>query len=254
MHLNDEQIQRYLHGELSARERDDVAAHIAECQLCTGRVADAEHEERDVFGLLETLDHRPPRRDINTVMASNRKFRRPARNLWIRRVAVLVLIAGLGGAAYAIPGSPVPGWFKKIGSLVGGDQAPVEETSEPVDTVDTTTLVPSTSGIAIPPSKRFAIVMAAPQDSGIVYLTPTEGFNVTIRALGAAPRFTLTSSDRLDVDNTGLNSSYEIEVPMSANFVELVVGDRRIILKDARRFGEDLLIDDKGRRLVPLKP
>lgn len=252
MHLNDEQIQRYLHGELSARERAEVATHLESCELCTGRVAEGEREEREVFDLLERLDHRPPHRDINTVMPTNREYGRPARNAWIRRAAVVVLIVVLGGAAYAIPGSPVPGWFKKLGGLVGGDQAPVEEANEPVDTVDTTTLVPSVSGIAIPPSKRFAIVMAAPQDSGTVYLTPTDGFNVTIRALGGAPRFTLTSSDRLDVDNTGLNSSYEIEVPVSANFVELVVGERRIILKDSRRFGEDLRIDEKGRRLIPL--
>lgn len=253
MHLNDEQIQRYLHGELSAREGTDVAAHVAECELCGGRVSEAEREEREIFGLLETLDHKPPRRDINTVMSGNREEGRGARNVWVRRAAVLVLIAGLGGAAYALPGSPLPGWFHK---LTGGSQEePAPTPPEPTGTQDSTaTLVPAVSGVAIPPTKRFSIVFAAPQDSGLVYLTPGEGLNIVIRAVGGAPRFTLSSADRLDVDNAGLNSSYEIEVPKSATFVELVVGERRIILKDGLRFGEDLLSDEQGRRIVPLTP
>lgn len=254
MHLNDEQIQRYLHGELSARERGDVASHVAECELCAGRVTEAEREEQEVFGLLETLDHRPPRRDINTVMPTNRKFKRGERNAWVRRVAVLVLIAALGGAAYAIPGSPLPGWIDKL-TGGGAHEEPAPAPREPSPTTDSTTsLVPAVSGIAIPPTKRFSIVFAAPQDSGVVYLTPGEGLNVVIRAVGGAPRFTLSSADRLDVDNTGLKSSYEIEVPKAAHFVELVVGERRVILKDGLRFGEDLLSDEQGRRIVPLTP
>ena len=253
MHLNDEQIQRHLHGELSAREDTEVAAHVAECELCAGRVAEAKHEEREVFGLLETLDHVPPRRDITTVMSTNREEGRGERNVWVRRVAVLVLIAGLGGAAYAIPGSPLPGWIDKLTGGAHEEPAPVPQ--EPTGTKDSTaTLVPAVSGVAIPPTKRFSIVFAAPQDSGTVYLTPGEGLNIVIRAVGGAPRFTLSSADRLDVDNTGLNSSYEIEVPKSAHFVELVVGGRRVILKDGLRFGEDLLSDEQGRRVIPLTP
>ena len=253
MHLNDEQIQRYLHGELSAREGTDVASEVAACELCAGRVAEAEREEREVFGLLETLDHKPPRRDINTVMSANHEEGRGARNIWVRRAAVLVLIAGLGGAAYAIPGSPLPGWIDKLTGSSHQETEPVPQ--EPSGTQDsTTTLVPAVSGLAIPPTKRFSIVFAAPQDSGLVYLTPGDGLNIVIRAVGAPPRFTLSSADRLDVDNAGLNSSYEIEVPKAAHFVELVVGERRIILKDGLRFGEDLLSDEQGRRVVPLTP
>ena len=252
MHLNDEQIQRYLHGELSSRERADVAEHVAECELCAGRLAEAEREEQDVFGLLERLDHKPLRHDINSVMSANREDGRATRNVWVRRVAVLVLIAALGGAAYAFPGSPLPGWIDKL-TGDSHDQVVPRETTTASDST-TSTLVPAVSGIAIPPPKRFSIVFAAPQDSGMVYLTPSEGLNIVIRAVGGAPRFTLSSADRLEVDNTGLNSSYEIEIPKASHFVELIVGDRRVILKDGLRFGEDLLSDEQGRRVVPLTP
>lgn len=258
MHLNDEQIQRYLHGELSSGERADVASHVSECELCAGRVAEAEQEERDVFDRLGALDHPVPHHDVNAVMQArveNERAPSTVPHVWLRRAAVIVMIAVLGGAAYAIPGSPLPAWIDKIATaLQDGGKAPVEQDRVNVDTVDTTTLVPAVSGVAIPPSRNFAIVLAAPQDSGVVYLTPTDGFNVVIRAIGGAPRYTLASSDRLDVDNTGLDSSYEIEVPMTAPYVELMIGDRRVVLKDRVRFGENLPSDEKGRYVISLRP
>ena len=45
---------------------------------------------------------------------------------------------------------------------------------------------------------------------------------------------------------------------MTAPYVELVIGDpsviRRVLLKDRHRFGENLLIDEKGRRIITLTP
>ncbi len=258
MHLDEERIQRFLHGELDARERSAVSSHLATCGACAQRVAEAEREEREVFDLLTALDHAAPRGDAGAVMQTGEKgmHRMNAhRNPWARRAALFVLIVALGGAAYAIPGSPVPAWLQKIGSALRGDggQAPVDESS-PADTDTITTEAPSVSGLAIPPTKSFAIVFAVPQETGNVFLTATDGFNVVIRAVGGTPKFTLTSADRLDVDNTGLSASYEIEVPRSAKYVELRVGGRHVILKDGLRIGEDLPLDDEGRHVIALTP
>ena len=171
-------------------------------------------------------------------------------NVWLRGAVIVLAIVALCGAAFVIPGSPVPAWFKQAGARIGGDEAAMEE---PADTVDTTTLMPAVTSVTIPPTKHFSIVFAAPQDSGTAYLFPTDGFNITVSAIGGAPQYKLTSADRLDVDNTGLDSSYEIEVPLSANYVELVIGERHILLKDQYRFGEDLLMDERGRRVIPLQ-
>ena len=68
MHLNDEQIQRFLHGELRRAKVPTSRRTSRRASCARGRVAEAEREESQVFDLLATLDHATPRRDIDAVM------------------------------------------------------------------------------------------------------------------------------------------------------------------------------------------
>ncbi len=240
MHLSDEQIQRLLHRELDARDKEVLSLHVAECNACARRIADAEREESEVFGLLRHLDHPAPRVDAGAFARG-----RGTLGVWGRRVAVFVVIAALGGAAYAIPGSPLPSMMKKVAEWVGGDESPA-----PLDD-DSTTAAPVTSGIAVPPAPRFSIDFVVEQDQGAITAWLTDGPDIVVRVLGGAATFT-KDVDRLTIDNRGSTAAYEIEIPRATPFVELSIGATRIVLKDGDSFAPGVTADPRGRYLLPL--
>ena len=47
MHLTEEQIQRFLHGELDEPQKQGLSLHLAECDACARRLAEANHRERE---------------------------------------------------------------------------------------------------------------------------------------------------------------------------------------------------------------
>jgi len=243
MHLNEDQIQRFLHGELDPRSREALSLHAAECNACAKRLAEAEEEESEIFGLLGHLDHPAPRVDASSVSGGG------AMGTWARRAAVFVAVAALAGAAYALPGSPLPTWLKKAAELIAGERESPSGGGYSIDAP----AGPVTSGIAVPAPERFAIVFLAEQSEGTVVVTLTDAPSIVVRALGGAVTFT-TDVDRLTIDNRNSVANYEIEVPRAAEFVEILVDLRRIVVKDKDQFAEGLERDSGGRAVLPLKP
>jgi anti-sigma factor RsiW len=246
MHLNEEQVQRWLHGELDASSKEALSRHVAACESCALRIDEAGREEKAIFDLLGHVDHPAPRVGPETI-ARGGVFS----TAWGRRVAGFVIAVALAGAAYAVPGSPLPALLKQVGGWITG-RTPTPPAPTAIEEAPPGPS-PVTSGIAVPASRRFAIHFAAEQTLGVVTLSLTDGPNVVVRVLGGTVAFT-TDLDRLSVENSGAAVDYEVELPRSAPWVEVFVGGRRVVLKDGDRFVADAPADARGRYILPLAP
>lgn len=110
MHLDDGAIQRLLLDDEHAAE---ASAHLAGCAECADRLRAARLEDDELGRLFRSLDEPAPHVTPARIVARARRAASP----WLRRAAVAVLAVGVGGAAWAAPGSPLPGW------LALGDEA-----------------------------------------------------------------------------------------------------------------------------------
>jgi hypothetical protein len=240
MHLEDEQIQRTLHGALDPPAREAVSRHLAGCDRCRLLLEEAAREEELIFGLLRAADHPLPAVGADAV--ADRARGRTGAPAWGRRAAGVLLALAAAGAADAAPGSPVPGWVERVADWVAGPaSAPAVPPRRP----------PVTAGIAVAPGPRLAIRFAAPQAAGTAAVSLGDGPEVVARALGGGVTFT-TEVDRLTVENRGATADYEIELPRGAWWVEIRVGERRLLLKDGDRVVTDAPKDRRGRYVLHL--
>ena len=100
MHLDDEQVQRWIHGELSPEPGAVVREHLAECVECRSLVSAAKAEEARIFDLLGAADHPAPPVDVATIVAGVGG----GAHRWGRLAAGVLLGLVGAGAAYAAPG------------------------------------------------------------------------------------------------------------------------------------------------------
>lgn len=217
MHVDEERLQLLLHGELSPLDEERARSHLSGCEACSRRLAEMEHEEKRVGGLLRELDRDAPLPDFGEIerRAGARSGRVPR---WATAAALVLLV---GGVAYALPGSPLPRW---VGAIVewagGGRSSPSGETSRFDD-----------AGIAVAPGQDLVIVFQPPIARGQAVVTLTEGAEVELRAPGDAATFT-SQEGRLFVEDRGLGATYRIGIPRTAPRVEIRVGERRLFLKE----------------------
>jgi hypothetical protein len=101
------------------------------------------------------------------------------------------------------------------------------------------------------PGDRLRIVFRAEQPGGVVLVSLTDAAIVEVRALDSPAEFTL-DPDRISIDNAGSTARFEVDIPSSAPRVEILVGDRRILLKDASRIVTDAPQDPDGKYRVSL--
>ncbi|MGH7644981.1 MAG: zf-HC2 domain-containing protein [Gemmatimonadales bacterium] len=234
MHLEVEQIQRLLHGELDAPGREVVQGHLEACADCRQQAAAAQREEALVLELLRLVDHAPPAVHAEALAARARQGS-PRRFRWAAGVLLSLAVAG---AAYAAPGSPLPAWVDRLVARVAGP-APVQ-------------IDPGPAGVAVEPGERFTIGFEAEQERGIVAVSLTDGASIVARRLAGTATFT-TDVDRLVIANAGSTADYEIELPRGAAWVEIRLGARRLLLKDGQRVVADAPVDARGRYLLPLR-
>jgi hypothetical protein len=263
MHLEEERIQRALHGELDPAAQEDVERHLAECAPCRQRLEDAGREEQWIFEQLRLVDHAVPAVDAGKIVARSgerlsgwrpgsilgNSSRAPRRALRLQWAAAILLALAAAGVAYTMPGSPVRAWVDRAVDWASGN-APagsVETSASPAPAA------PSTSGIAVAPGERFTIRFAAAQPEGRAAVTLAAGPDVTVRAAGGTVNFT-TDVDRLVIENAGARADYEIEIPKDAPWVEILVDDRRVLLKEGERIVTDAPADAQARYLLPVSP
>lgn len=243
MHLDAEQVQRLLHDELAPSTAAQARAHLDGCRECLTRVSDAEREESEVLELLRQMDHPVPRVTAESIVARSRA--RGSGQRWSRWAAGIVLALVSAGAAYALPGSPVPAFVRRAVEWVSGRErpAPPTEVSPPNEVIE--------QGIAVAPGARFVIAFAAPQSDGLAIISLADSANVTVKASGGEATFA-SEIDRLAIGNRGSTAVFRIQIPRDAPRVEIVVGGQRAFLKDAARVITDAPRDSQGRYLLSL--
>lgn len=243
-HLEDEQIQRLLHGELSRPAASFVHEHVAACPHCRERVAQAEHEEQAVHVLLRHFDHPPPLIDAQAV-AARAAARGGGGVRWIRWAAAVLLTLGLASAAYAAPGSPVPAWVKTIVGWVARDSAQAPDSAAAAGEK-------AAAGIAVVPGRELVILFTSSQAEGQAQVSLTESAAVVVRAVTGTATFT-SDADRLVIDNrAGPPAAFEIEIPRAARLVEIRVEGSRIFLKQGSRVTTAGSANPRGVFLLPL--
>lgn len=228
MHIDEEQVQRLLHGELKPPAEASVREHLAGCADCNGRVAEVEREEEEVFALLRHVDHPPPRIDADAIAARAR-----GRDVgWGRGGGVgrwaagILLTLGFAGAVYALPGSPLRGWVQAIVQRTEGRPDPSPSTPVPTQAADA-----GVAGIAVAPGRELVILFTSHQVAGHAMVSLTNDPEVIVRALTGAASFT-SDVDRLVIDNPSSSATFDIQIPHAAPRVEIRVGGDRIFLKE----------------------
>ena len=239
MHLDQEQVQRLMHRELGPAEAT-VRDHLSICPECRRKVAEAEQAEAWVLDRLRRLDHPVPGVRLETLVPPPRRSGRAYQRL----AAGIVLALAAAGAAYAMPGSPLPGVMHRIIELVSGTHGtPTTGTTRP----DTG----SPAGIAINPGGRLTILFPAAQTGGEAIVSMADSGDVMVRALDGA---TFTSDiDRLLIEHRGVPAPrYEIQIPRAAPWVEIRVAGRRILLQRLGRVIAGVGPDAQGRYRLAL--
>jgi hypothetical protein len=228
MHLDEEQIQRLLHGEVLPRETS-VLTHLASCAACNARLSSAERDEREVHALLRHLDHPVPHVDPRA-LALPAESRAPR---WGRWAAGIVLALGLGSASYAIPGSPLPGWIGSVVDRVAGRaQRALPAPPTDADVHPGPTSEPAIAGISVMPGAHTRIRLTSAH--GWSHVSLSDGPEIVVRAPAGATTFT-SEVDGLVIHNADPNATIEIEIPRAAPRVEITVGPETVFLKEGLR-------------------
>lgn len=241
MHLDDELIQRILHGELGPAATS-VRDHLDSCPECRLRVSESEREEAWMLDQFRRLDHARPGLNAQAILDAPR----PGRAFrWGRMAAGFFLMLAAAGVAYAAPGSPLPRIIDRIIELVS--RAPEKR----VKAAPPGTAMEAQAGIAVLPGDRLTIVFLGDpaQDTAIVSLT--DSAEVVVRALGGSTTFT-TDQDRLLIQRRGAPARFEILIPRQAPLISINVGARRRWMKLRAGVVGEATLDRQGRYVLPL--
>lgn len=134
-HPTDGDLRAYLDGEAPAEDAGVIRRHLEGCAPCASRAAELRSAEGLVSTALEGLDPaidaEGARAQVREKLAGGgRRRTRPAARWSLARAALLIL-ALAGGAAAAIPGSPVRAWLGEALERIGGESpAPAPASGE----------------------------------------------------------------------------------------------------------------------------
>jgi len=231
MHPDEGVLQALLDGELDAVTVAEARNHIAVCAECRTRLDALRADEELVNRTLGSLD-RPAAPIAAAVVAARARRSGPA----FRWAAAIILFLLGAGALYALPRSPLRHWIATLG---GG-----RPRQGPVPT--------RPSGIAIEPGAHFSIVFTAPRASSKVTITLTDAATIEARRLDGTARFT-AEIDGLSIEPGSADDDFAIDLPRGAPWVEVLVGDRRIFLKDGAQISTAARPDSLGRYILSLR-
>jgi hypothetical protein len=238
MHLDEERIQRLLHDELGT-VGGETRLHLESCAVCRGLVEEARAEERRIFGLLSQMDHPIAAPDPRILLAE----RRTSGGEWGRRAAAVILSAAIAGAAYALPGSPLPAALDRLlGIGASRDSLPATRTAR-----DST----PPAGIAVPAEDGLVIRLVAEGEDAAAIVELTEDEEVVVRAVEGSATFT-SDPGRLTVRSSG-PVRLEIRIPRGAASVEVLAGSTSVFRTVDGRRVHGAEPDSTGRLVLPLR-
>ena len=238
-HLDVEQVERLLDGEKLTNDDRWARVHVAECVECRDRLALAEREAAEIRSLLTQADHEPPKVDARWLAAQARV----RRGGWERWAAGIQLVVGSAGILYAAPGSPLRGWLAAATRWISHEEVKAPSTESASGSTPTSG---SVAGIAVIPGESLVILFEESQPEGRARITLGTGTQVVVRAPAGSATFTSQAS-RLVIGNEGAASTYDIEIPLKAPRVEVLVEGERIFLKQ----GQSITTADTGAGTGP---
>src|SRR4029453_1290721 len=236
-HLDVEQVERLLDREMPTTADHWARVHLGECGRWRERGALAERHAAEIRSQLRQVDHEPPKVDARRLAAQARV----RGGGWEKWAAGILLVIGSAGILYAAPGSPLRGWLAAAARWIGHEEvkAPSEESaSAPTPG--------SVAGIAVIPGESLVILFEESQPEGRARITLSPVTQVVGRAPAGSATFTSQAS-RLVIGNGGAASTYDIQIPLKAPRVEVLVEGERIFLKN----GQDITIADTGTGAGP---
>ena len=241
MHLDEEQLQRVLHGELSPSAQLSVRAHLDKCEECRDRVGRTGREEQRIFALLQAIDRPVPAMRQGLAVRPPRE-RRPE---WLTRAAPVIAGLAIAGAAYAAPGSPMRAFVRRL-------------VSHRIDRPPAAAVQPdraaggATAGVAVSPGARLTVDITTAPPPGVATVSLGDGDEVVVKAVGGRPAFR-SEVNRLIIENSMTVSALSIEIPRRAPFVEIRLGGGRVL----RKVGPELTggkADSAGRYVLTVDP
>ncbi len=210
---------------------------------------EAQREEAELNALFRVLDDPPPAVSAEALALRAVMDKAAARTRgsgWMRRAAAVLLVVGVAGAAYAIPGSPVRGWVQDFTRKLSGGGG-----SSGGGVPDTGGHTPGVSGVAVVPGQRLVILFQRWQPGSSARVVLDDGPEVRVQAAAGAATFT-SNSDLLVIDNGGSPAVFEIRIPRTAPLVEILVGGDRVFLKEGPGITTGATASAAGVYLVPL--
>lgn len=245
MHLDEERLQRFLHGELPPGDAAAAREHASNCDVCSKRLNAAAEEEMEISALLGLVDHRVP--SVSAEWLARKASPSPQRRSSMRWAAGILLFVGLAGAAYAATNSHLSGWLR---TAVEWLFPPEVVQREPIRTH---ALTDGTGGIAAAPGREFVISFTRPDSEAQARVTLTDKAQVIVRAAQGTASFT-SSAAGLGVDNFAVGATFDIEVPRSAPRLEIQVAGTRIFLKEGSRVRTQSEADGDGSFSISFPP
>jgi hypothetical protein len=244
MHVDADDIQRALHGELPRDRAQLVKGHLNGCDDCAAAFAAAEREEAELYGRLAALDHAPPELDASAVfgLAEEAAAGRFGRAAWMRWAAGIVLGLGVAGVAYAAPGSPLREW---IAELAGSGDPPPELPAPSAPEAA------GGGGVGLAPGDRLRIELSGITAGAAVRALFTDA--AELRAGGGSGQVTFTlAPGRLLVGPVGTDT-IQLEIPRTAPLVEILSDGREVAVAELGALQVDgASMDGPGPFVLPL--
>ncbi len=241
MHLDEERLQRLLHGELPPSEAEVAREHASHCDACSNSLNAAAAAEAEIFALLARVDHGVPSVSAEWLA---RKAARAGQRWWsMRWAAGILLVAGLAGAAYAATNPHLRGWIRSATGWLFPSEVVQQERR-------THASADQTVGIAAVPGREFVISFTRRDSEAKARVTLTDKTQVIVRASQGTASFT-SSAAGLQVDNFAIGANFEIEVPQSAPRLEILVAGSRIFLKEGAQVSTTPRADADGGFSIP---
>ncbi|HZD06391.1 MAG TPA: zf-HC2 domain-containing protein [Longimicrobiales bacterium] len=244
MHLDDERIQRLLDGELGDPDDRAVREHVQDCPTCRAALERATVEDTATEARLAHLDRPAPDLDPRALLRRWDRERQGGRSRRLAWAASILILLAVAGAAWAVPGSPVPRWLESL-------RAGARPRSTAVSPAD----VPSPP-IAGGPQARgddLLILLPARRTGWQLRIRPTDEPLVTVQTVRGRASFTdAAGGHRLGVEPLGASGILRIDVPRSASRVEIRLEGRRVFLQEGGRVQVAPPPDSGGVWALPL--
>jgi hypothetical protein len=236
MHLDDDGIQRLIHGEIREEDEAWVEEHLTSCPTCARLADEAREEDGRILELFRELDHPAP--PASAPKIDPRTLRRP-----VRWAAAVVGLLGVSTAAYAAPGSPFPGWVRQLVEMLATAPQPPKSTPPGAAT--------TTSGISVAAGSSLSLTFTSADWVGSLLISVEEVSEVAVEAVGIGASFT-TDTGLLRVEPEGTNGQFRIRIPLDAPRVEVLLGAEIVFGKYGNVIRTEAPTDDLGRYRIDL--